>query len=71
MGIFDEEMLTTKEVAAILRVHTTTVYRLIKTGRLPSIRVGSDYRVSSVRLEQLMQVPAEVVFDGHQRKRER
>ena len=69
MGIFDEEMLTTKEVAAILRVHTTTVYRLIKTGRLPSIRVGSDYRVSSVRLEQLMQVPAEVVSDGHGRKR--
>ena len=54
MDIFDKRLLTTKEVAAVLRVHPTTVYRLMKSGRIPNIKVGSDYRVSSSRLEQLM-----------------
>ncbi len=37
--------LTVAEVAAILRVSTMTVYRLIKAGRLAAVRVGKSYRV--------------------------
>ena len=37
--------LTVAEVAAILRVSTMTVYRLIKAGELPSVRVGKSYRL--------------------------
>jgi len=33
------------EVAGILRVSTMTVYRLIKAGSLPAVRVGKSYRV--------------------------
>ena len=33
------------EVAGILRVSTMTVYRLIKAGNLPAVRVGKSYRV--------------------------
>jgi excisionase family DNA binding protein len=37
--------LTAAEVAALLRVSTMTVYRLIKAGELASVRVGKSYRV--------------------------
>ena len=37
--------LTVAEVAGQLRVSNMTVYRLIKAGRLASVRVGKSYRV--------------------------
>jgi excisionase family DNA binding protein len=37
--------LTVAEVAGLLRVSTMTVYRLIKAGSLPAVRVGKSYRV--------------------------
>lgn len=39
--------LTAAEVAALLRVSTMTVYRLIRAGDLASVRVGKSYRVRS------------------------
>jgi excisionase family DNA binding protein len=40
-----EPLLTVGEVAATMRVSNMTVYRLIKSGQLPAIRVGKNYRV--------------------------
>jgi excisionase family DNA binding protein len=37
--------LTVAEVADILRVSTMTVYRLVKAGDLPAVRVGKSYRL--------------------------
>ena len=37
--------MTVAEVAQIMRVSTMTVYRLIKAGDLPSVRVGKSYRI--------------------------
>ena len=38
-------LLTVREVAGTMRVSTMTVYRLIKSGQLPAIRVGKNYRI--------------------------
>jgi excisionase family DNA binding protein len=38
------KIMTVSEVAEYLRIHTTTVYRLLKQGKLPAFRVGSDWR---------------------------
>ena len=38
--------LTVQEVADLLRVSSMTVYRLIKSGELPAVRVGRSFRVS-------------------------
>ncbi|MFP4311944.1 MAG: helix-turn-helix domain-containing protein [Nitriliruptoraceae bacterium] len=38
-------LLTVGEVAGMLRVSTMTVYRLIKAGDLPALRVGRNYRI--------------------------
>ena len=39
-----ESMLTTDQLAKVLGVHIVTVQRMVKQGRIPAIRVGSDYR---------------------------
>lgn len=37
--------MTVAEVAAVLRVSKMTVYRLVHSGELPSVRVGRSFRV--------------------------
>ena len=37
--------LTVAEVAALMRVSTMTVYRLIKAGDIAAVRVGKSYRI--------------------------
>jgi excisionase family DNA binding protein len=37
-------ILTLTEVARYLRVHPSTIYRLLKLNQLPAFRVGSDWR---------------------------
>jgi excisionase family DNA binding protein len=37
--------LTVQEVADLMRVSSMTVYRLIKAGELPAVRVGRSFRV--------------------------
>jgi excisionase family DNA binding protein len=36
------EILTIKEVCDLLQIHPTTVYKLIRKGKIPSFRSGSD-----------------------------
>jgi len=40
----DETFLTTDEVLEYLQVNLRTVYRLIKAGKLPAVRVGRQWR---------------------------
>ncbi|WP_052664483.1 helix-turn-helix domain-containing protein [Nitriliruptor alkaliphilus] len=44
-------LLTAAEVADQLRVSTMTIYRLIRRGELPAVRVGRNYRVRERDLE--------------------
>ena len=38
------KVLTLEEVARYLRVHPSTVYRMLKKGQIPAFKVGSDWR---------------------------
>ena len=40
----DEGFLTTEEVLDYLQVNLRTVYRLIKAGKIPAVRVGRQWR---------------------------
>jgi excisionase family DNA binding protein len=40
----DESFLTTEEVLAYLNVNLRTIYRLIKAGSIPAVRVGRQWR---------------------------
>ncbi len=38
------KVLTVREVASYLRVHSSTIYRMLRKRQLPAFRVGSDWR---------------------------
>ena len=42
--MMDETFLTTEEVLEYLQVNLRTVYRLIKAGKIPAVRVGRQWR---------------------------
>ena len=47
----EETFLTTEEVLEYLQVNLRTVYRLIKAGKLPAVRVGRQWRFRKVDLD--------------------
>jgi excisionase family DNA binding protein len=48
-------LLTVSEVASAMRVSNMTVYRLIKSGELPAVRVGKNYRLRETDLERFLE----------------
>ena len=47
-------VMTVRELAAYLRVHQTTVYRLLREQKLPAFRVGADWRFEREEIERWM-----------------
>jgi excisionase family DNA binding protein len=45
-------LLTIREVAEVLRIHSRTAYRLVKDGQIAAIRVGSQWRVPETALHE-------------------
>ena len=56
------QLLTVAEVADLFRVSSMTVYRLIRNGELPAVRVGRSYRVTESDLQAYLE--AQVVDPG-------
>ena len=50
-GLSKARFLTVQEVANLMRVSSMTVYRLIKAGELPAVRVGRAFRVSETDVD--------------------
>jgi len=44
-------LFTIDEVADILRVHPTTIYRLLKRGGMPGFKVGGSWRIGAAMLD--------------------
>ncbi len=42
------------EVCAYLRIHRSTLFRLIEAGKIPHFRIGSDYRFNRETIETWM-----------------
>lgn len=47
--------MTVAEVAAVMRVSKMTVYRLVHSGELPSVRVGRSFRVPEQAVSDYLQ----------------
>jgi excisionase family DNA binding protein len=45
-------IMTVKEVSEYLRVHPSTVYRMLRTGGLPAFRIGSDWRFNAEEIDR-------------------
>jgi excisionase family DNA binding protein len=75
----DEVFLTTEEVLEYLQVNLRTVYRLIKAGKIPAVRVGRQWRFRKRDIDAWLDsqrsrtsdagaaVPAAAQRDGRQR----
>ena len=55
-------VMTVKELSEYLRVHPSTIYKLLRRGELPAFRIGSDWRfnaevIDSWCLERYMKAP--------------
>jgi excisionase family DNA binding protein len=48
----NDDILTITELSEHLRVHPTTIYRLLRQGRIPGFRVGSAWRFSRTAIEK-------------------
>lgn len=49
-----EEIITTSEVAALLKVHVKTVYSLAARGKIPGSRIGRIWRFSRSEVLELV-----------------
>jgi excisionase family DNA binding protein len=50
----EARLLTVSEVADLLRVSRMTVYRSIKEGEMPALRVGRSYRLREDDVDDYM-----------------
>lgn len=50
-----DELITTKQVQELLRVDRITVYRMVKDGRLPAVKVGSQWRFPLNEIQEILQ----------------
>ena len=55
-------VMTVKELSEYLRVHPSTIYKLLRRGELPGFRIGTDWRfnaevIDRCGLERNMKAP--------------
>jgi len=50
-----KSLMSPKEAAQVLGVHPATIYKLVKTGELPSVKLGPKLiRINATDLEKLI-----------------
>lgn len=47
-----EELLTVKEAAQILKMHYVTLSRMVRVGRVPSVKIGGRYKLKKRSLQE-------------------
>ena len=57
------EFMTVEDVAEMLRINKSTVYRMAKAGRIPATRVGRQWRFRLSALEEFLDAGGDVAFD--------
>ena len=45
-------VMTVNDLARYLKVHPSTIYRLLKTGQLPAFKVGGDWRFNREQIDR-------------------
>jgi excisionase family DNA binding protein len=61
-------IMTAGEVAAYLRCHPTTIYRMLRAGTIPAFKVGYDWRFHRASIDQWIgERTNRVTADTHRR----
>jgi excisionase family DNA binding protein len=56
----DSQIMTVKELADYLRVHPSTIYRLLKEKHIPAFKVGSDWRFNREAIDRWRLQPPKI-----------
>ena len=59
----EAKVLTVGELAGYLRVHRSTLYRLLKKQQLPGSKIGSDWRFNVEAIDRWRMQQAALVND--------
>jgi excisionase family DNA binding protein len=46
------KVMTVNELSDYLRVHRSTIYRLLKKGQIPGFKIGSDWRFNVEAIDE-------------------
>jgi excisionase family DNA binding protein len=66
-----DDLLTTPEAAALVRVHAASIRRWVRTGLMPGYRLrGGHIRVSRAAVLAMVQVQTHEAVPAYQTKRE-
>lgn len=57
-------LVTVKELSTYLRVHSSTIYRLLKRGEIPGFKLGSDWRFSLEAIDRWRQHQGSELEEG-------
>lgn len=49
-------LLTTHEVAVLLKMKEATIRRWIRNGELPALHIGREWRIAVIQLEEFLKV---------------
>ena len=52
VGFETYDIMMVSEVTEYLRIHRTTLYRLLKRKEIPAFRIGSDWRFSRTQIDK-------------------
>lgn len=53
----EREILTVEQAAEYLQIHKVTVYKYIRAGLLPAVKLGKVYRIYRKDVEALLATP--------------
>lgn len=53
--IMKEKLLSVNDIIETLKVSKLTIYRYIKSGKLPAYKVGRDYRIKENDFKKLLE----------------
>jgi excisionase family DNA binding protein len=58
------DLLNVEEVADLLKVHRSTVYRMVEKGELPAFKVGFRWRFVRFEVDLWTKLRSEIYADG-------
>ncbi len=53
MARIENDILTVKEVAEYLRIGERSVYKLIKLGKIPAVRILNKWRIDKIQIDEI------------------
>jgi len=63
-------LLTLAEAARLLQVSTRTLHRMIRSGDLPALKVGGQWRLRETQLQQWVEHRETSAVEGRKKRRD-